>query len=240
MMLITVPIAVALLGFARRGEKQALLMARTLGVLGIGIWVTSGVFYSIPPQLKPEESLPIQACDLLALIAAVAMLRPVRLLRAVTYFGAFGLTLQAFLTPVIDTGPDTMKFYMFWLLHISIVFCAVFDVVVRGFRPTGRDLLVAVAWWAGYALIMIGVNYPTGWYYGYLGPKIPPNAEDTILKHLGPWPVRPLSMMALALILFTLLWLPWAIFRPSDSGFFGFIFFWRSAGPDRQDLSDKE
>lgn len=212
-MAVMLPTLFAVLWYGRRGDEQARRMAQTLGVLGIGIWVMSGVFYSIPPQLKPNESLPIQACDLLALIAPLCMFRPTRLLRAVTYFGAFGLTLQAFITPVIDTGPDTFKFYVFWLLHISIVFCALFDVVVRGFRPTARDLGIAIGSWAVYGVAMVILNYPTGWYYGYLGPTIPPNAEDTILQHLGPWPIRPLSIFALAGTLFTLLWLPWAIAR---------------------------
>lgn len=208
-----VPVTLAILWFGWRDERQAPRMARVLGVLGIGIWVMSGVFYSIPPQLKLNESLPIQACDLLALIAPLTLLYPTRLLRTVTYFGAFGLTLQAFITPVIDTGPDTFKFYVFWLLHMSIVWCALFDLVVRRYRPTVRDLWIAIGAWAVYGVAMIILNYPTGWYYGYLGPTIPPNAEDTVLKHLGPWPLRPLSIFALAGTLFTLLWLPWAVTR---------------------------
>lgn len=208
--------------YGKRGERQQKTTAQILGVAGIGIWVMSGVYYSIPPQLKPEESLPIQACDLLALITAITMLRPTRLLRAVTYFGAFGLTLQAFITPVIDTGPDTFKFYVFWLLHASIVFCALFDLIVRGFRPNAKDLGLAVGFWAVYGAIMIILNWSTGWYYGYLGPTIPKNAEGTILKYLGPWPVRPVSIFALAGFLFTLLWLPW----------WGFARRRQKAGPD--------
>lgn len=200
------------LWYGRRGTRPQALARRYLALAGIGVWLASGVFYSIPPQLKPYESLPIQACDILALIAPLALIRPTRLLRAMVYFGAFGLTLQAFLTPVIDTGPDTLKFYIFWSLHLSIILCALFDLVVGGYRPTGRDLLRAIAAWAVYAVGMIVLNYPTGWYYGYLGPEIPPNAANTILKYLGPWPIRPLSMMLLATTLFVLLWLPWVIF----------------------------
>lgn len=210
----------AVLWYGRRGERQARVTARRMGLLGIGIWLISGIYYSIPPELKPHESLPIQACDLLALIAAITMLRPVRVLRAVTYFGSFGLTLQAFITPVITTGPDTMKFYIFWLLHASIISCALFDLVVRRYRPAFRDLLLAVGAWAVYGVLMMALNYSTfkmglngdrGWYYGYLSPIIPPNAENTVLQFLGPWPIRPIAVMALALTLFTLLWLPWAV-----------------------------
>jgi len=194
----------------------------TLVVSGVLVWLGSGWYFAFHPlemhldgprvgQMKLEESLPIQACDLLALIAPLALVLRCRPVRAIAYFGGIGLTTQAFLTPVIDTGPDTMKFWAFWLLHIVILVSAVFDLTVGRFRPTWKDLCWAVGFWFVYAVAMVILDSRMDWYYGYLGPSIPPNAEGSVLKYLGPWPWRPMVMMGIVLVIFVVLWLPWAV-----------------------------
>jgi len=206
----------------RLGGEHGVRRVLTTG--GVIIWIASGLYFTLWPDelnsaghIKLEESLPIQACDLLALFAPLALVYPKRWLRAVVYFGAFGMTTQAFITPVIDTGPDTPKFWVFWSLHASILMCAVFDLAVGGFKPTLRDLGKAVTFWFCYAVAMVILDGCTGWYYGYLGPTVPKNAEDSILKHLGDWPLRPALMMGIVLVIFVLLWLPWAALRAVNS-----------------------
>ncbi|MEM9414744.1 MAG: TIGR02206 family membrane protein [Planctomycetota bacterium] len=191
-----------------------------LAVLGVLVWVGSGLFFSLWPTemgegggMKLEESLPIQACDLLALFAPVSLVVSSKWLRAVVYFGAIGLTTQAFLTPVIETGPDTLRFWVFWAVHISILVCALFELIVGGYRPDVFALLRAIGFWLLYAVSMIALDAYTGWYYGYLGPEIPESAEDSVLQYLGDWPVRPVVMMGIVVVIFVVLWLPWAVAR---------------------------
>ncbi|MFI4862476.1 MAG: TIGR02206 family membrane protein [Phycisphaerales bacterium JB063] len=192
----------------------------SLAVLGVLVWIGSGLFFSLWPTemgegggMKLEESLPIQACDLLALLAPVSLVVGSKWLRAIVYFGAVGLTTQAFLTPVIDTGPDTLRFWVFWAVHISILVCAMFELIAGGYRPDVFALLRAVAFWAVYAVAMVILDAYTGWYYGYLGPEIPETAEDSILQYLGDWPVRPAVMMGVVLAIFVVIWLPWGLVR---------------------------
>lgn len=212
MLLVTGGVLFAVIALGRSGcEPQ---VRRGLAAAGVLIWLASGLYYTLwPGQLKLEESLPIQACDLLALFAPLALVLDSRWLRAIAYFGAIGLTTQAFFTPVIDTGPATAKFWIFWLLHMSILVCAVFDLAVGGYRPSAKDLLRAVAFWLAYALGMIVLNTSTGWYYGYLSPEIPDNAQDSVLRHLGDWPVRPIVMIGIVTAIFVVLWLPFALRR---------------------------
>ena len=216
MLVLTAGLTAAAVLAARCGLERG--VRRTLAAAGVLIYVGSGLYFTLSPvemnaqgHIKLEESLPIQACDLLALIAPMALIWRGRVLRAVAYFGALGLTTQAFFTPVIDTGPETAKFWVFWLLHMSIVICVVFDLVVGGYRPRLGDLGRAVGFWFIYAVAMLVLNASTGWYYGYLSREIPENAEGSVLKHLGAWPVRPVVMIGIVLVLFVALWLPWAV-----------------------------
>ena len=204
------------------GRVNDPLTRRIGAAIGFSVWLLSAVFYTLPANLEPHMSLPIQACDLLVLLAPLTLARPSRLLQAVVYFGGFGLTTQAFVTPTSDIGgPDNIKFWIFWLLHGVILATAIYIVMVNHFRPTFKDLRNAVLFWFVYAVGMIALNYGTyagglndgqGWYYGYLGPTLPVVVADSILKHLGPWPLRPLMMMLLALLIFVLLYLPWPLF----------------------------
>ncbi|MFN3165605.1 MAG: TIGR02206 family membrane protein [Phycisphaeraceae bacterium] len=219
--LVVFGVVVALLVLCGRRHDRPTRLA--FAAVGLGVWLLSAVFYVLPANLEPDKSLPIQACDLLALLAPMVLALPSRLLRTLVYFGGFGLTTQAFITPTSDIGgPDHIKFWIFWLLHGSILATAIYIVVVDRYRPTLKDLGVAAAWWGGYALAMIGLNYGTslaglndgdGWYYGYLGPSLPEIVQGSVLKYLGPWPVRPLMMLLLGFGVFVLCWLPWAVVK---------------------------
>ncbi|MGB0766583.1 MAG: TIGR02206 family membrane protein, partial [Phycisphaeraceae bacterium] len=217
---------------AETGTRAALvtpdrmLTRRVAAVFGFGVWLLSAIYYTLPANLEPHMSLPIQTCDLLVLLAPLTLWRPSRLLRSVVYFGGFALTTQAFVTPTSDVGgPDHIKFWIFWLLHGVILATAIYLVAVDRFRPTIRDLRNAVAFWFVYAAAMIALNYATylgdfndgnGWYYGYLGPTLPEVVQGSVLRHLGDWPLRPLLMMLLALSIFVLCYLPWLLIPRRD------------------------
>lgn len=217
--LTTFGVVVVLMVFAGRANDK--LTRRLAAVIGFGVWLFSAVFYTLPANLEPDKSLPIQACDLLVLLAPLTLALPSRLMRSVVYFGGLGLTTQAFLTPTSDIGgPDNIKFWIFWLLHGVILATAIYIVAVDRFRPSFKDLRNAVLFWFCYAVAMIALNYSThlaglnegkGWYYGYLGPTLPEIVQGSILQHFGPWPIRPVVMMLFGLAVFTLLWLPWLV-----------------------------
>lgn len=218
----------ALVGFALvtaalvvSGRRHETPTRYLLATLSLGAWLLSSIFYVLPANLAPEISLPLQACDLLGLFAAITLFLPSRLMRSVMYFGGIGMTTQAFVTPTSDIGaPDNIKFWIFWLLHGAILATAIYTVAVNRFRPTFKDLVSATLFWLVYGLAMIGLNYATfaaglnqgkGWYYGYLGPHLPETVQDSILRFLGDWPLRPVLMMLLVLVIFVLLYLPWLI-----------------------------
>lgn len=206
-------------GFVFAGRKHDKAARYTLAVVSLGAWLLSSIFYTLPANLEPHMSLPIQACDLLALFAAITLVIPSRLMLAVMYFGGFGMTTQAFATPTSDIGgPDNIKFWIFWFLHGVILTTSIYFVAVNKYRPAFKDFIMATAFWLAYAFAMIGINYGAykvglndgkGWYYGYLGPHVPDIVAGSVIRFLGDWPIRPMMMILVILSIFLIIYLPW-------------------------------
>ncbi|MFN8580377.1 MAG: YwaF family protein [Gemmatimonadaceae bacterium] len=107
--------------------------------------------------------------------------------------------------------PGSLGFIAFFLYHAFVVGAGVYVVAVHGFRPSGRDLVVAIALGMAWAAATFALDLVTGWNYGYLGRNTP--GRPTLIDYLGPWPQRALLMVMLGAGAMVLLWLPWLLFR---------------------------
>ncbi len=150
-----------------------------------------------------QRSLPLQACDVAGVIAPLALLTRHRLLRAALFYWSIAFTLQAFVQPVVQRGPESPIYWAFWTSHWAIIACATWDFWGEGFRPTWRDcglgLLAAYAWLA----VVFPLNMILGANYGYVGndaPRVP-----SLIDHLGPWPWRALMIAAIGHVVFAVL-----------------------------------
>jgi hypothetical integral membrane protein (TIGR02206 family) len=139
--------------------------------------------------------------------AALVFVRPTRRLQALAYFWGLALSTQAFITPDLAGGPESISFWAFWLYHLFVVGAGVYVIAVQRFRPEWQDLRFAVVAGIVYVAIVFLVDAIFGVNYGYLGRATP--TRPTLLDVLGPWPCRVLVMMLLASAAMTLLWLPW-------------------------------
>lgn len=178
--------------------------------------VVSQVLFNIwwlwPDGAYEERDIPLNMCRLAVVPAALALLLPDpphRWPRALLYFWGLGLCTQALVTPVFPEGPTHAAFWVFWIGHLQIVGSAVYDVVVRRFRPTGRDFLIGAGLGVVYAVAMFFINWRFKTNYGGLGPTVfdAPN----MARALGPWPLRPLSIVLIAIAWMALLWRIWAM-----------------------------
>ena len=70
-------------------------LGRALGAGLLALWVAYNVYYFHPGVFAWERSLPLQVCDVLALLAAIALLRPVPIARAVVCLSGVPLAAQA-------------------------------------------------------------------------------------------------------------------------------------------------
>lgn len=173
------------------------------------IWLGYLAYTFIEFGWDPRIALPLQMCDLVAVLAALVFVRPTRELQSLAYFWGLALSTQALITPDLAGGPDSLAFWWFWLYHLFVVGAGVYVVAVQGFRPQWRDLRFALLAGILYAAAIFTIDAVFGLNYGYLGRATP--TRPTLLDVLGPWPWRVLVMVLLASVAMTLLWLPWAV-----------------------------
>ncbi len=205
------------LGRRWKETPREALFRKTWGwtVLGFSVWYSS--WYLLPAHFTWHQSLPLQLCDLTGFIAGAAMVWHWRPLRTILYFWAIGLSTQAFVTPIINTGPASLRYWMFFVSHTMIVGSAVYDVVVCGYRPGVRDLrlaiLAGVVYTASMFLLDIWMSRVLGEpiNYGFVGDT--PKDNATVMDKLGPWPWRVLILSGIVMVMFVLLWGVWPLAR---------------------------
>lgn len=173
----------------------------------IAVQIVNIVYWAMPARFDPAISLPVHVCDLIPWVCAVALLAPAargRGVRTLAYFWGLGLSSWGFIYPVLETGPDAFRFWLFWLVHLQIVGAALYIAFIDPWRPTRRDLVFAVSAVIAYAVLITPVNLGIGADYGYVGPG------DGPASLLGPWPTRLPIVLAGEAMLFGLLYLPWS------------------------------
>jgi hypothetical integral membrane protein (TIGR02206 family) len=160
------------------------------------------------PHVDWSVALPLQVCDLAGVLAIPALATRSRLLRTILYYWAIGLTTQAFITPVLGYGPIHMRFWMFWLSHVTITATAVYFLAAEGYRPTWRDFGIITLVMLGYLAVVLPLDLAFGFNYGFVG-KAHDLGTRTILDYLGPWPLRLVTMFIVIEAVFALMTVVW-------------------------------
>lgn len=203
--------AIAILAWAGRRRPEGVRLG--LGWFALACWIANQAYYAVRGggQVDWSKALPLQVCDGVALAAPLALLTRNRWLMAVAWFSGLGLSSQAFITPVVKTGPDSLEYWVFWLMHGCIYAAAAVQVAALHYRPNFGDYARAWIGSLGYVMCIVPLDMLTGWNYGYMGNALPDT--PTVLDHLGPWPWRILVLCAVTSVLYLLLWLPFEAAR---------------------------
>jgi hypothetical integral membrane protein (TIGR02206 family) len=201
--------APALLGRRLRKPAEARLR-QTLAAVAVAYWLAYNIWWNWH-DIAWRTGLPLQLCSVNGLMAPLALLAGWRWARATVYFWTAALTLQAFIQPALTAGPASPVFWTFWSAHTLIAACAVYDVVVLGFRPGCADLGRALAVSVAYVAVAAPVNHWLGSDYGYIGNPAPAITIPPFVMMLGPWPQRAIILLALAAAGFVVVLLPWRI-----------------------------
>lgn len=207
---IVVTLAILAASKIRSPERRRALESG-VAALAAALWIGIVLWGFAPGRFDPRWSFPINICDLVAIVVPIAFVRPHRNWHALLYFWGFSLSTQAVFTPDLVSGPNTLAFWVFWLLHVLIVGGAVYIIVIRGYRPTWRDAWFAIAMAIVWLVVVFAINVATGYNYGYVGNAKP--SQPSLIDYLGPWPQRVLVMALLGAAAMLLLQLPWAIVR---------------------------
>ena len=152
-------------------------------------------------------SLPLHICEAGCFLLAAALIWRSRFAFEMSYFWALGGTLPGLFTPDVPGHFPMPVYFQYYLEHGLLVLGAFYLVLVLRMRPLpGAVKRVSIAT-ALYAVVIGGVDYVTGGNYLFLR-NVPPT--QTFLDYMGPWPWYILTLTALALVMFTLLYLPFA------------------------------
>ncbi|SRR6266545_1399792 len=191
--------AVLLIAFRDRLAGQGFRRAFALAVLALQLAIQ---VYSLF-HFGLDNALPLQLSDLAGYATVYALWSLRHWAFSLTYYWGLTLSTQALFSPALG-GADfpSIGFLAFWLIHLMVIWSAIYLTVVHRLRPTWRGyrrtVLVTLCWVAS----MLVFNAIAGTNYGFLNEK---PAVHSILDILGPWPWYLLPEIALVLAVWALM-----------------------------------
>jgi hypothetical integral membrane protein (TIGR02206 family) len=196
----------AVAGRALRTRDPHDLLGKGLAVASLAVIVPAQVLYFTPDYWSLQRTLPIQLCDVASVVAPYALWTHRRWAVALTYYWGLTLTPQAILTPDLATPFPGLLFFLYWVMHVSTVWAAVYLTWGRRLWPDWRSYQIAIAGTACWMACVVAVNLAAGTNYGYLNSK--PH-DASILDVLGPWPWYVLAEAVIIAAGWALITWPW-------------------------------
>jgi hypothetical integral membrane protein (TIGR02206 family) len=187
-----------------RGTPRERQVAVVLAWGNLVFGVASSVTALLPFSAK--HSLPLQICDLAWIVVAWALLTLRPLPTALTYYWGLTLSVQALVQPTLTEPFPKLEFFVFWGKHVLIVWGAVYLCLSLRHGPDWASYRRAVRWTFGWLVVVLCLNVVLDANYGYVNGK---PSEATVLDVLGPWPVYVVAEMAIVMVGWALVTLPW-------------------------------
>jgi hypothetical integral membrane protein (TIGR02206 family) len=177
-------------------------MAVVMAVAELSWW---GVTVAEPGIIQ-THGLPLQICDVAALVAAAALWFRRQPLVDVTWWWGIAGSIPALLTPLPGAVFPSWLYFQYFIVHGGLIVAACFLVLgmrlVPGAGAVGRIALLTLA----YAALIAGFDAVSGenllFLRGY------PVGPPTLLNVLGPWPWYLAGVAVVAAVLFLLLEVP--------------------------------
>jgi hypothetical integral membrane protein (TIGR02206 family) len=203
---VTAAIIAAVLLVARRqpglwGQRGAQVIAVAVVLSEVGWWVINIANGS----WTIRYSLPLHICEAGCFLLAAALWWRNRFAFEMSYFWALGGTMPGLFTPDVPGRFPMPVYFQYYLEHGLLVLGAFYLVIVLGMRPAKGAVRRVSVVTAAYAVVIGFVDYFTGGNYLFLR-NLPPTR--TFLDYMGPWPWYILTLTVTAVIIFTLLYLP--------------------------------
>lgn len=201
---------VAFLGYGRWARRR---FDRGFAIAIVAVALPMQFLQFTPAEWNLQTSLPLQLCDWAWLVAALALWTRSRLAATITYLWGLTLTTQAVMTPALTTAFPGLRWWMFWAMHLLIVWAAVHVIWGMKLHPTWRTYAQTVGITLAWAVATFAFNVVVGTNYGYLNGK-PTNRSA--LDLLGPWPVYVVAEILIVVGAWALLTWPWTRRRVSE------------------------
>ena len=227
-LILIVVVSVAFPLFVRRiGTERA----RTTGALIItAVFYIDEIIYQIYwysiGAWPITDALMIHMCGLAVMLTPIMLFTQNEKLRQwmfdILYFWGLGGAVQALLTPYVGlhTFP-AFKYFGYFISHGMIVVSVIYMVVVYRMDLTLKSLLRALAATAIGGIVAYGINmllwlvppYEPANYWIMAFPPPTGSVVDIFAEWFGPSPRYAIGLALMAIVLFTILWLPFPIRR---------------------------
>ncbi len=165
-----------------------------------------------------QYNLPLHLCEAGCFIVAAALWWRFRFAFEMSYFWGLGGTLPGLFTPSIPGHFPDAVYFQYYAEHGLLVLGALYMVIALRMRPAAQAVQRVFLATAAYTAAVAGVDYVTNGNYLFLR-YLPPT--KTALDYMGPWPWYILTLTVLALVLMTVLYLPFArsaqVQQPADA-----------------------
>ena len=193
-------------------NKDETVRRKVRVAMAVTLWLTESAwhFWNIyHGTWSIQEHLPLHACSVLIWLAGFMLINKNYRIYEFAYFLGIGGALQALLTPDIGIyGFPHFRFIQTYISHGLLLTSAIYMTVIEGFRPTWQSLKRIIIFLNIYMLAVFGVNQLIGSNYLFVARKPP---GPTLLDALPEWPVYIFYMEAIGLVMFLLLYLPFAV-----------------------------
>jgi hypothetical integral membrane protein (TIGR02206 family) len=188
----------------RRGLRIGMAIWLVLNELSWHVWNWAIGDWNV------QTMLPLQLCNVFVFLSAIMLLTRSRKIYEYAYFLGIGGAIQPLITP--DAGMYGFPHFRFIqpvISHGLIISAVVYLTVVEGFRPTWKSIpRVMLAGNLYLLFIALVVNPLLG--SNYLMTAYKPDVTS-LLTLLSPWPWYILEYEAVGLLIFLILYLPFAI-----------------------------
>jgi hypothetical integral membrane protein (TIGR02206 family) len=188
---------------SRRGARLLIAGIMILNEVGWHYWNVANGAWSL------QENLPLHATSLSIWGSIYVLLsRSYRVYEIIYFIGIAG-AVQALITPSAGIyGLPHYRAFQTLISHGMIVVAMVYMTRIEGFRPTWKSVWKTMLAINVYLVIVTGINVWLGSNYMYTLAK---PATASLFDLFGPWPWYLVAAEFIALLLFSLLYLPFAL-----------------------------
>jgi len=190
----------------RRATRYGLAAVLLVNELSWHVW--NAVYGSWAIQTM----LPLHMCSIMVWVTIYVLATERQSLYPLLYFFGVAGAMQALITPDAGIyGFPHFRFFQTMIAHGALVVAGVWVVMVEKYRPTCRDLVRLLAGLNVYAVIVYGINVAIGSNYLYVvgKPDVP-----SLMDFFPAWPWYIFLLEILAVVIFWLLYLPFARVAP--------------------------